>query len=150
MQVSFDIADEAQIKQFEASRGDKSAQEFAALCFSQGLKLIDAQRRQLEAAKEIGKHPLLQFPEAKAEFKTIESAAIEAALKENKKDNPIVGEVSRLVGAYMAQLGSFAAQNANRLPSAIQIEAATPIQQASLQITMAALKAAQAKARKAA
>ena len=150
MQISFEITDEAQIKQFEAIRGDKSAQEFAALCFAQGLKLVEAQRRQFEAAKEIGKHPLLQFPETKAEFKSVEPAIIEAALKENKTENPIVAEVARLVSAYMAQLGTFAAQNANRLPPAIQIEAAAPIQHAALQITMAALRAAQAKPKKAA
>jgi hypothetical protein len=50
----------------------------------------------------------------------------------------------------MAQLGSFAAQNANRLPPAIHIDAATPIQQAALQITMAGVRAAQAKPRRAA
>lgn len=150
MKISIEITDEAQIKQLEALRGDKSATEFAAQCFAEGLKLADIQRRQFEAAKEIGKHPLLQFPETKAEFKTVEAAAIEAALKENKKENPVVAEVSRFVTAYMAQLGAFAAQNANRLPPAIQVEAPTPIQQAALQITMAAVRAAQAKPRKAA
>jgi hypothetical protein len=150
MKISIEIADEAQIKQLEALRGDKSAKEFAALCFAEGLKLADIQRRQFEAAKEIGKHPLLQFPETKAEFKSVEAAVIEATLKENKKENPIVAEVARLVTAYMAQLGAFAAQNANRLPPAIQVEAPTPIQQAALQITMAAVRAAQAKPRKAA
>ncbi len=119
-------------------RGDKSPEDFAAVCFEQGLKLAEVQRRQrLEAEK----HPLLQFPETKAEFRGVEAVEITAVLKENNQDNPLTIEINRLVNAYMAQLNSYARQNNNRLPASLQVGSATaPIQKIAFQITVEAVR----------
>jgi len=138
MKLTLDIADEKLLDQLASLRGDKSPEEFAAACFEQGLKLAEVQRRQrLEAEK----HPLLQFPETKPEFRTVEGAAITVALKENNQENPLTIEVNRLVNAYMAQLNSYARQNGNRLPAALHVGSATvPIQKVAFQITVEAIR----------
>jgi hypothetical protein len=137
MKLTLDITDEKLLDQVTSLRGDKSPEEFAALCFERGLKLAEVQRRQrLEAEK----HPLLQFPETKVEFRTVEASEVAAALKENNQQNLLTIEVNRLVNAYMAQLNSYARQNGNRLPTSMQVKAGTPIQQVALQITAEAIK----------
>lgn len=145
MQVAIHIADEKQLQQFEALRGDKSAQEFAAECFGEGLKLAEFRLHQQRAAAQVGKHPLLQFPETKSEFRDVPASEIEAVLKDKDEKNPIAIEVQRLVSAYLAQLHSYAAQNGNRFPAAVQVKVETPIQQIALKISLAALKNAMQK-----
>lgn len=137
MRITIDITDEKQLEQFEALRGETSPEQFAAVCFEQGMKVAEFQRRQ---SIEAGKHPLLQFPETKPEFRTVEGAEIAAALKEKNQENPLVIEVSRLVNAYMAQLSTFAKQNGNRLPPALQVRTATPIQKVACEITLGAVR----------
>jgi len=137
MIITLNITDEKQIEQFETLRGEKSPEEFAGLCFEQGIKVTEFQRRQrLEAEK----HPLLQFPETKLEFRAVEGAEIAAALKENNQENPLVIEVSRLVNAYLAQLNTYVRQNGNRPPPALQVRTETPIQRVACEITAGAIR----------
>ena len=137
MKVTLDITDEKLLDQMGALRGDRSPEEFAAVCFEQGLKLAEVQRHQrLEAEK----HPLLQFPETKQEFRSVEEAEITAALKENNREDPVAVEVNRLVNAYLAQLDTYARQHGNRLPPLMQVKAGTAIQRVALHITADAVK----------
>jgi hypothetical protein len=123
MQCTFDITDEKQLEQVQTLRGDRSAEEFIAVCFEQGLKLAEFQRRQKEAhtAAEVTKHPLLQFPEAKPEFKNLDEAAVTEALKQKNLEDPVTAEVTRLASAYMAQVNEYARQHGNRLPAAMHV-----------------------------
>jgi hypothetical protein len=137
MKLTLEITDEKLLEQLASLRGDKSAEEFGALCFEHGLKLAEAHRRhRLEAEK----HPLLQFPETKQEFRSVEEAAITAALMEKNQENPITAEVNRLVNVYLAQLNTYARQNGNRLPPSMHVKAGTAIQRIALQITAEAVR----------
>src|ERR1700730_18276474 len=100
MQVTIDISDEKQLELIDALRGEKSPDEFIAASFEQWLKMAEFQRRQQDAAAEAGRHPLLQFPEVKPEFRGVQPVDIEAVLKEKDETNPVAIEVHRLVSAY--------------------------------------------------
>lgn len=150
MQITIDITDQAKIDLIEKLRGEQRFDDFAATVFDHGLKFVEARRRQQEAASEAGKHPLLQFPEAKPEFRATEPAAIEAVLKAKNPQDPIVVEINRLVGTYIAQMNLYAAQNSGRMPPAVQVKVEAPVQRAALQIALAAIKQATQKAARAA
>ena len=128
MSITIEITDEKQLAQIERLRGEKPAAELAALAVQAGLNAIEQfQQMQKNAIK---------FEPAKPEFKTLDAAAIAAALKENNKENPILLEVNRLVGAYTAQLGDLAKKNNNRLPAQMQVNTQVPIEKvAAFQIT---------------
>ena len=140
MRITIEITDEKQIQQLETLRGDKTLEEIAVICVEHGLQFIESRRRQQQAAEEAGKHPLLQFPEAKPEMRDTEAAAIEAALKAKNPQDPIAIEINRLVTTYIAQMNLYAAQNGGRMPPAVQVKVEAPIQRAALQIALAALK----------
>lgn len=142
MQITIDITDQAKIDLIEKLRGEQRFDEFVAAIFDQGLKFVEARRRQQEAANEAGKHPLLQFPEAKPEFRATEPAAIEAALKAKSPQDPVVVEINRLVSTYVAQMNLYAAQNGGRMPPAVQVKVEAPVQRVAFQIALAALKRA--------
>ena len=75
-------------------------------------------------------------------------AAITAALKEKNPKNPVTLEVSRLVGAYTAQLRDFARQNGNRLPASLRVNTKVAIEKVAFQITAEAIKHAVKNAKK--
>ena len=105
----------------------------------------------MEAARKVAKHPLLQFPETKSEFKALDGAAIETALKENYPENPIVGEVTRLFSAYMGQVNEYARQHGNRLPAFLPVNVPNvPVEKAAFQLAANAIKAGLQKNAKAA
>ena len=144
MKTSIEIKDDKQIELINALRGEKSAKDFVHDCFAAGLKLADMQRRQ--KAKPTAK--ALRFENAKPEFKTLDVAAITAALKEKNPKNPVTLEVSRLVGAYTAQLRDFARQNGNRLPASLRVNTKVAIEKVAFQITAEAIKHAVKNAKK--
>ena len=132
MEVTLSICDAQKLEQLERLRGQMTAQEFAGKCFEAGLKMADIQSRQKQH----------QFAGTKPEFKTLDVAAIEEALKANDSKNPITMEISRLVTAYMAGLQDVARKNGNRLPSQMQVAAQAPIERLAFQITVEAVKSA--------
>jgi hypothetical protein len=138
MKLTLDITDEKLLDQGASLRGDKSPEDFAVACFEQGLKLAEVQRRQGSKPKSIR---CSSSRRQSRNFRTVEAAAITTALQENKQENPLTIEVNRLVNSYMAQLNSYARQNGNRLPAALQVGSATvPIQKVAFQITVESVR----------
>jgi hypothetical protein len=142
MQATLNITDEKQLEQLEILRGDKSIEEFVAVCFEQGLEVAEFKRSQAKRADAV-KHPLFHFPEAKAEFKTLEEAAIATALKEKNPEDPVTIELTRLVTAYMAQVNEYARQHGNKLPAAAHVDPPKAIiEKVAFQIAAGAIRSA--------
>lgn len=147
MIVTIEITDEKQLEQVETLRGDKSLEQFIAVCFEQGLKVAEFQRSQGKRAADAVKHPLFLFPEAKTEFKSLEEAAIATALKEKNPADPVTIELTRLVTAYMAQVNEYARQHGNKLPAAAHVNTPkAPIEKIAFQIAAGAIRSAMQKA----
>jgi hypothetical protein len=136
MKVTIDIKDDKQLEHVEKLRGNKTAKEFAVICFEAGLKMAA-----LQAQGNTPKGQMIKFEGAKAEFKKLDVAAITDALKAKDPKNNIVIEVGRLVQAYSAQLGEFARSNGNRLPKSLRVNAQSAIEKVAFQITAEAIKA---------
>jgi hypothetical protein len=151
MQVTLDITDEKQLEQVETLRGDRSMEEFIAVCFEQGLKLAEFQRaqRQGNAAPSPARHPLLQFPETKPDFKALDEPAVTASLKEKNPKDPVSLEIIRLASAYVAQVNEYARQHGNRLPAAMQVNIPEAIiEKAAFHLAATAIRTAIQKSRK--
>ena len=147
MIITIEITDEKQRAQFEALRKEKSAEEFAARCFEDGLKMAEHRERQSQLTAEAAKHPLLQFPEARAEFRELDAATLTSALKAKDPQDPIAVEITRLVSAYMGQVSEYARQNGNRLPTAMRIDMPKAIiEKAAFEIAARAIRAGVQKA----
>jgi hypothetical protein len=142
MSITIEITDEKQIAQIERLRGEKPVEELLAAVVQAGLNAIEQFQHMQKNA--------VRFEGAKEEFKTTDVAAITAALKENNKENPIVLEVNRLVGAYTAQMGELAKKNGNRLPARMQVNTQTPIERVAFDITAQVIRQAVQKSDKAA
>ncbi|MDE1153890.1 MAG: hypothetical protein PW788_15260 [Micavibrio sp.] len=134
MKTTIEIKDKGQLEMIEKLRGEKSAKEFVTACFEAGLKMAVAQRQQR------AKMPMMKFESAKVEFRTLDAAAITAALKDKDAKNPVKLEVSRLVSSYTAELGAFAKKNGNRLPASLRVDARNAIEKIAFQITAEAIK----------
>jgi len=133
MKTTIEIKDKAQLELIEKMRGEKPAKEFVTACFEAGLKMAVAQRQRAKGA-------MMKFESAKAEFRTLDAAAITEALKDKDAKNPVKLEVSRLVSSYTAELGAFAKKNGNRLPASLRVDARNAIEKIAFQITAEAIK----------
>jgi hypothetical protein len=148
MKVTIDIKDDKQLALVDKLRGEKTAKEFAVMCFEAGLKMTA-----LQAQGKLPQGKMIKFEGAKAEFKKLDVAAITDALKAKDPKNDVVIEVGRLVKTYSLQLGEFAKANGNRLPQSMRVNAQSAIEKVAFQITAEAIKAsvaAQAKAKQSA
>jgi hypothetical protein len=139
MSFTLKIKDEQLLKQIESLRGEKSAVEFAQAALAAGVML---------AAQPKNAQKKMAFAGAKAEFKSLDDAAVTAALKQQDKTNPVVAEVNRLVNAYAVQLKQLAQANGNRLPSQLRVQTKSAIEKIAFQITAQAIKGAKAQAQK--
>lgn len=135
--ITLKITDTKQIQQIEALRGEKTAEEFAAMCLQAGLRVAELQKQPKRGS---GGKPIA-FTAAKPEFKKLDVAAITGALKNKDPKDPVTLEVNRLVTAYAAELKSFAKRNDNRLPRQLKVDGAAAIEQVALKITAQAFQA---------
>lgn len=144
MGITVKITDKKQLEQINALRGEKTAEEFAAMCLQAGLRVAELQKQVVTTG---GKGKQMKFSAAKPEFKTLDVAAITEALKGKDTKNPVKLEVNRLVSAYAAELRGFAKRNDNKLPGRLQLPAAAPIEKVAMEITAQAFKATAKKAK---
>ncbi len=119
MYITLDSSRDDLHRRLDAMRGDKPVEQFALDCLQHGLQALEFQRRQI---LELKKHPLLQFPETRQEFRDLDEEAIKAAAAEKNPANPIAVEVTRLATAYIAQVNDYARQNGNRLPNFLPVD----------------------------
>lgn len=119
MYITVDTSRDDLYRRLDALRGEKTVEQFALDCIQHGLQTLEFQRRQI---LELKKHPLLQFPEARQEFRELDEEAIKAAAAEKNPANPIAVEVTRLASAYVAQVNDYARQHGNRLPHVLPVD----------------------------
>ena len=138
MYITVDTSHNDLYRRLDALRGDKTAEQFAADCIEHGLKALEFQQRQI---LELKKHPLLQFPEARQEFRELDDEAIKAAAAEKNPANPIALEVTRLATAYVAQVNDYARQHGNRLPNVLPIDVPkSAIEKAAFHVAAGAIR----------
>jgi hypothetical protein len=138
MYITVDTSHNDLYRRLDALRGDKTVEQFAADCVEHALKALEFQQRQI---LELKKHPLLQFPEARQEFRELDDEAIKAAATEKNPANPIALEVTRLATAYVAQVNDYARQHGNRLPNVLPIDVPkSAIEKAAFHVAAGAIR----------
>ena len=130
MRLTVTITDKAQLELVERLRGNIPAEQFAARLVAAGLRVAQDQARKAQQAQRI------DFPATKPEFKSLNVAAITAALKDKNPDHPVKLEVSRLVTDYSAQLATHAKANGNKLPQSLRVNASAAIEKVAVQIVV--------------
>jgi len=138
MYITVDTSHSDQYRRLDALRGEKTVEQFAADCLEQGLKAFEFQQRQI---LELKKHPLLQFPEARQEFRELDEEAIKTAAAEKNPAHPVAVEVTRLATAYVAQVNDYARQHGNRLPNFLPVDVPkAPIEKAAFHVAAGAIR----------
>lgn len=127
MKFTIEITDEKQLALIEKMRGKASAQEFVRQALIAGLQVAEQNAQKQDKP--------ITFAAAKPEFKSLDVAAITAALKDKDPQNPVKLEVSRLVGDYTQRIHAHAKANGNRLPSQLKVNTKVAIERVAFKIT---------------
>lgn len=134
MAITYKIDDEKQLEQIERLRGEMSAEEFISRLINAGLRVAESELKQMRNGKP------LKFAATKPEFRTLDVAAITAALKDKNPEHAVKLEVARLVSDYTSQLAGYAKENGNKMPKSLRVSAHAPIEKVAFQITTEAFK----------
>ncbi|TAL40160.1 MAG: hypothetical protein EPN97_00600 [Alphaproteobacteria bacterium] len=140
MKFTIEITDEKQLALIEKMRGKAPAQEFVRQALVAGLKVAELNAKQQDTP--------VHFAGAKPEFKSLDVAAITAALKDKDPRNPVKLEVSRLVTDYTQRIRAHAKENGNRLPSQLKVNTKVAIERVAFKITAEAISSAVKQANK--
>ena len=127
MKFTIEITDEKQLALIEKMRGKASAQEFVRQALVAGLHVAELNANQQDKP--------VNFAATKPEFKSLDVAAITAALKDKDPKNPVKLEVNRLVGDYTQRIRAHAKANGNRLPKTLKVNTKVAIERVAFKIT---------------
>lgn len=129
MKITIEVTDEKQLALIEKLRGTMTQTEFIRRALEAGVKL----------AARNAQRPSVKFAQTRPEFKTLDVAAITAALKDPNLEHPVRLEISRLVTDYTNQIREHSKKNGNRLPQSLKVQTQVPIERVAFQLTAEAI-----------